>query len=223
MKLLKIVSCVAFVMAAAAVIFTAGSGTRVGGSGLDTRVLEFALNHPGQDSLVVSKSRHLIFYNRGGIPVRRAHHKGFDIEFPAPVAIGSGGINETPEGEYYICQKNPNSRYTLFLGISWPSVAVANRALELGQRLSVSDYRRIVSANLLRQTPPWDTPLGGTYGIHGAPTYMKAAVDAMERRDPGLIRVTKSDNTRGCIAVEHRVLRFLYANIDEGTPILILN
>jgi len=80
-----------------------------------------------------------------------------------------------------------------------------------------------VKANLLRQTPPWDTPLGGTYGIHGAPTYMRAAVDTMERREPGLIRVTKSDNTRGCIAVEHRVLRYLYANIDEGTPILILN
>ena len=190
---------------------------------LETKVLNFAAKYPSQDCLIVSKSKHLIYYCQNGFIVRNVSFKGFNISFPAPVAIGMGGRYETPSGEYYICQKNPNSQYTLFLGISWPSVADANRAIELGQHLSVSDYRRIVSANVLRQTPPWDTSLGGTYGIHGAPTYMKYAVDAMEKRDPNLICVTKRDNTRGCVAIEHRVLRYLYANVDEGTPLLILN
>ena len=147
---------------------------------------------------------------------------GFDIEFPAPIAIGSGKQNETPVGEYFISTKNPDSKFTLFLGLSYPNIADANKAVELGYKLSPSDYRRIVTANILKTEPPVDTPLGGTYGIHGAPTYMKYAIDRMEKADPDLIYVTKIDNTRGCVAVEHRVLRFLYANIDVGTPVLIL-
>jgi len=190
---------------------------------LEGQVLSFAAKYPAQDVLVISKSKHLLYYCNNGLMVRRTAWNGFDLAFPAPIAIGMGGRYETPAGEYYICQKNPNSRYTLFLGLSWPNIADANRAIELGSRLSAYDYRRIVAANVLRQQPPWDTPLGGTYGIHGAPTYMKYAVDRMERGNPDLIYVTKKDNTRGCVAVEHRFLRFLFARVDEGTPVLILN
>ncbi len=189
---------------------------------LEGRVLTFAAQHPFRECLVVSKSRHLIYYCSNGFIVRSAKWGGFDIEFPAPIAIGSGKQNETPVGEYFISTKNPDSRYTLFLGLSYPNIADANNAVELGYRLSPSDYRRIVTANILKTEPPVDTPLGGTYGIHGAPTYMKYAVDRMEKADPDLIYVTKKDDTRGCVAVEHRVLRFLYANIDIGTPVLIL-
>ena len=190
---------------------------------LDGRVAIFAAKYPTQDCLVVSKSRHLLYYCRNGFVVRSARWDGFDMFFPCPIAIGSGKRNETPTGEYFISVKNEYSRYTLFLGISYPSIADANTAYELGYRLTPYDYRRIVVANLLRTEPPVDTPLGGTYGIHGAPTYMKAAIDRMERSDPNLIYVTRTDNTRGCIAVEHRVLRYLFANVDVGTPILILN
>ncbi|MCX5749043.1 MAG: L,D-transpeptidase [Candidatus Saganbacteria bacterium] len=173
--------------------------------------------------MVISKSKHLIYYCNNGFIVRNVSWKGFDLKFPAPIAIGMGGRYETPAGEYYICQKNADSRFTLFLGLSWPNIADANKAVELGSRLSASDYRRIVAANILRAQPPWDTPLGGTYGIHGAPTYMKYAIDRMEKKDPDLIYVTKRDNTRGCVAVEHRYLKFLFANVDEGTPVLIVN
>ncbi|MFA5098484.1 MAG: hypothetical protein WC490_07695 [Candidatus Margulisiibacteriota bacterium] len=54
MKLPKVALFVVFAAAAAAAVFTAGNGTRIAGSGLDAKVLEFALKHPGQDSLVVS-------------------------------------------------------------------------------------------------------------------------------------------------------------------------
>lgn len=190
---------------------------------LEGQALTFAAKYPTQDCIVISKSRHLLYYCDKGFMVRQAKWDGFDLTFPAQIAIGMGGRYETPVGEYYICQKNAASRYTLFLGLSWPNIADANNAIELGSRLSANDYRRIVAANLLRVQPPWDTPLGGTYGIHGAPTYMKYAVDRMERADHELIYVTKRDNTRGCVAVEHRYLRFLFSNVDEGTPVLILN
>ena len=189
---------------------------------LEGKVLTFAAQNPFRECLVVSKSRHLIYYCSNGFIVRNVKWGGFDIGFPAPIAIGSGKHNETPVGEYFISTKNPDSRYTLFLGLSYPNIADANKAIELGDRLSPSDYRRIVTANILKTEPPVDTPLGGTYGIHGAPTYMKYAVDRMEKADPDLIYVTKKDDTRGCVAVEHRVLRFLYANIEIGTPVLIL-
>ena len=197
--------------------------TVAGELSLDGKALRFASRYLNEDSIVISKSKHLIYYCKNGFIVRNVSWDGFNISFPAPIAIGMGGRYETPTGEYYICQKNPDSRYTLFLGLSWPNIAVANRAIELGNRLSNYDYKRIVAANLSKTTPPWDTPLGGTYGIHGAATYLKYAVDRMERKDPNLIFVTKTDNTRGCVAVEHRVLRFLYANVDEGTPVLIIN
>lgn len=190
---------------------------------LEGKVLAFAARNLTGDCIVVSKSSHLLYYCKYGFIERRVTWNGFDLEFPCPIAIGSGGRNETPVGEYYIVQKNPSSRYTLFLGISYPSVADANNSIELGYKLSPSDYRRILVANMLRSQPPWDTPLGGAYGIHGAPTYMKWAVDTMERKDPNLIYVTKRDNTQGCVAIEHRYLYYLYANVDEGTPILILN
>lgn len=190
---------------------------------LDGRALMFAAKYPTQDCLIVSKSRHLLYYCRNGFIVRSANLDGFDIFFPCPVAIGMGGKYETPSGEYFISVKNTYSRYTLFLGISYPSIADANTAYELGAKLTPYDYRRIIVANLLKTEPPVDTPLGGTYGIHGAPTYMKYAIDRMESKDHNLIYVTKTDNTRGCIAVEHRVLRYLFSNVDVGTPILILN
>lgn len=190
---------------------------------LEGKAINFAWKHLSADCIVISKSKHLLYYLKNGVIVRNAKYNGFNIEFPAPIAIGMGGRYETPVGEYYICSKNPNSRYTLFLGLSYPNIADAKNARELGGRLSLYDYKRIVSSNMLREQPPWDTPLGGTYGIHGAPTYFKYAIDRMEKKNPNLIYVTKKDNTRGCVAVEHRVLKYLFANVDEGTPVLILN
>lgn len=190
---------------------------------LEGRVMEFASKYPNEDCIFIVKSKHIIYYCKNGQIVRNVNWCGFDLNFPAPIAIGMGGRYETPVGEYYICQKTSASRYTLFLGLSWPNVADVNRAVELGYRLNAYDCKRIIVANALKLQPPWDTAMGGSYGIHGAPTYMKYAVDRMERANPNLIYVTKRDNTRGCVAIEHRYLRFLFANVDEGTPVQIVN
>lgn len=61
----------------------------------------------------------------------------------------------------------------------------------------------------------------GDYGIHGAPTHLKSYLNKMEKKNPDLVFVTRKDNTRGCVAVENRVIKYLFAQVDVGTPVLI--
>lgn len=42
------------------------------------------------------------------------------------------GDGKTPEGKYFITHKNPNSRFYLSLGISFPNASDRNRAKKLG-------------------------------------------------------------------------------------------
>lgn len=62
----------------------------------------------------------------------------------------------------------------------------------------------------------------GLYGIHGTYTYLASKLDWMESLNPDLQFVTKKDHTLGCVAVETRVIRYLYAQVDVNTPVLIL-
>jgi lipoprotein-anchoring transpeptidase ErfK/SrfK len=64
--------------------------------------------------------------------------------------------------------------------------------------------------------------LPGAYGIHGASTYLRSFLEKMEQVDPNLTFVTKKDDTRGCVAVENRVIRYLFAKVGLNTPVLIL-
>lgn len=78
----------------------------------------------------------------------------------------SEGDGRTPEGEYRVCTRNERSRYTLFLGLSYPSPADAQAAFARGD-ISEAQLRSIVDAHDAGKRPPWDTPLGGEIGIHG--------------------------------------------------------
>ncbi len=62
----------------------------------------------------------------------------------------------------------------------------------------------------------------GLYGIHGADTRLASKIDHLESLDPDLKYVTKKDNTLGCVAVENRVIRYLFAKVDVNTPVLIM-
>ena len=53
-----------------------------------------------------------------------------------PVVIGKNPVDKqregdlaTPEGEFYVCYKNPHSRYHRFLGLSYPNLEDAERGL----------------------------------------------------------------------------------------------
>ncbi|MBI5699553.1 L,D-transpeptidase [Candidatus Saganbacteria bacterium] len=62
----------------------------------------------------------------------------------------------------------------------------------------------------------------GQYGIHGAETRLASRLNFMESLNPNYAFVTKKDNTRGCVAVENRVIKYLFAQVQVDTPVIIM-
>ena len=110
------------------------------------------------------------------------------------------GDRRTPEGEFYICQKNPKSKFYLSLGISYPNVKHAERGLRDGL-INRSQYEQISGAIKRKRQPPQYTRLGGEIFIHG--------------------NGSRSDWTWGCVALDDKDIRELYEAIQVGTPVTI--
>ena len=106
----------------------------------------------------------------------------------------------TPEGSYYICMKNPRSKYYLSLGLSYPSIQDAERGLEQ-KLISKNDHDRIVERISKKSIPPWDTPLGGEIFIHGGGETW--------------------DWTYGCVALRNKDIEELFKVITVGTQVVI--
>lgn len=113
---------------------------------------------------------------------------------------GREGDGKTPEGEYYVCMKNPNSKYYLSLGVSYPGIPDAQRGLERGL-ITQDEHDKIVRAIDSGGTPPWNTALGGQIMIHGCGSH--------------------ADWTEGCIAVENQMMDILWESCNVGTQIVI--
>ena len=114
------------------------------------------------------------------------------------------GDGKTPEGSFYVCTKNPNSKFHLALGVSYPDENAAQEALEKG-RITSQQFDSIVSAQRNKKRPPWDTPLGGFIMIHG------------EHPDD-----KTGDWTAGCVAVTNTEMEILFAAAQLGDEIDIL-
>ncbi|MBX3267752.1 MAG: L,D-transpeptidase [Acidobacteria bacterium] len=110
------------------------------------------------------------------------------------------GDGRTPEGDFYIFTQNPESRFFLSLGISYPSREDAERGLAEGL-ISEEDRRAIIDANGEKRMPPQKTKLGGEIYIHGGGD--------------------KSDWTEGCIALKNNEMQALFDAIPVGTPVTI--
>ena len=125
-----------------------------------------------------------------------------------PVIFGREGFGHkaregdlrTPEGEYYVCFKNPKSQFHLSLGLSYPNEADAERGLESGA-ITQAEYAAIVAAQRAGRIPPWKTALGGEIFIHG------------EMNDRA--------GTRGCVALSNDAIEVLFPEVALGTPVLI--
>jgi len=143
------------------------------------KVLDFARKHWAEDSIIVTKKTHLLYYCRYGAIVKNDFWNGRFYSFPVKVSLASR-YYRTPEGEFEIETKNNQSQYIKFLGFK------------------------------------------GLYGIHSGATRLASYLDNMEARDPQFTFVTKKDDTRGCVAVENRVIKYLFARVDEKTPVLIM-
>ncbi len=118
------------------------------------------------------------------------------------------GDHATPEGEFYVCAKNPRSKFFLSLCLSYPNAEDAERGLAAGL-IGADDHARIIEAIRLGRMPPQHTRLGGEIYIHG-----HAAVEdgAPHGRDW----------TRGCIAVDNAAMQDIYDSARVGTPVRIL-
>ncbi|OYT72650.1 MAG: hypothetical protein CFK52_04330 [Chloracidobacterium sp. CP2_5A] len=110
------------------------------------------------------------------------------------------GDRRTPEGEFYVCTRNDRSRFHLFLGLSYPNEADAERGLRAGL-LAREQYDAILQAQRQRSRPPWDTPLGGEVGIHGGGA--------------------GADWTWGCVALSNDDIEELWLACPLGAPVTI--
>ncbi|KAJ49796.1 murein L,D-transpeptidase YafK [Clostridium tetanomorphum] len=110
------------------------------------------------------------------------------------------GDNKTPEGKYYICTKNDKTKYTYFMGISYPNIEDAKEGLK-NNLINKNDYNVIKKAIENKTLPPWNTALGGAVGIHGGGN--------------------KYDWTYGCIAVSNEDIKLLWQYCNYGTTIEI--
>jgi len=110
------------------------------------------------------------------------------------------GDGRTPQGEYYVCAKNPTSRFHLSLGLNYPNEEDAVRGLASGL-ITRAEYERITAASRQRRQPPWDTVLGGEIFIHG--------------------HGASRDWTLGCIALHNEDIAELYEAVPVGTSVTI--
>ena len=124
-----------------------------------------------------------------------------------PVVIGKNSADKeregdlaTPEGEFYICYKNPESKYHRFLGLSYPNVEDAERGLR-GKVISQAEYEEIREAIAQKKCPPWKTALGGEVGLHGP-----------------CPNVTW---THGCVAMSVEQIERLYDLLEVGDEVVI--
>lgn len=121
------------------------------------------------------------------------------------VALGRGRADKvregdgcTPEGQFYVCVKNPRSRFTLSLGLSYPNIEDAGRGLR-DRLIDRAQHDAIVGAIRRKRQPPWYTPLGGEIMIHGGGS--------------------GRDWTAGCVALDDEVIKELYRVVPLGTPV----
>ena len=127
-----------------------------------------------------------------------------------PVALGGAplgpkraeGDQRTPEGRYFVCTRNEQSRFHLALGLSYPGAADARLALAEG-RVDAATAEAICLAEREQRRPPWDTPLGGFIMIHGG-------------------GIARGDWTAGCIALEDAAMDALWPLVPLGTEVEII-
>jgi murein L,D-transpeptidase YafK len=117
------------------------------------------------------------------------------------------GDNKTPLGSYRIGWINRESRYYIFLGLTYPDQPAANRAL-VDERINEAQWQDIRRTLKAGKTPPQDTPLGGYIGIHGL--------------GQGDMTVHQQYNwTNGCVALTNAQIDQLLQWARIGTPVEI--
>ncbi len=165
---------------------------------LSKPMIEPSIEPAASYQLVVKKSeRKLYLYND-----RQKLLKSYKIALGfAPVGTKQKqGDGATPEGEYYLTHKNPQSNYYLSLGVSYPNNQDAASGLQR-KLISQGQYDTIIEALKAQTKPPQNTKLGGDIFIHGGGN--------------------ATDWTLGCIALTNEDIKELFALLPVKTPVKI--
>jgi murein L,D-transpeptidase YafK len=117
------------------------------------------------------------------------------------------GDEKTPLGRFTIAWIPHKSQYHRFLGLDYPDLRRADRALVDGE-ITEAQWQAIRRATRAGKRPPQDTPLGGYIGIHGT--------GAGDPRIHG-----KFNWTSGCIALTNDQIDRLAQWVQLGTRVEI--
>ena len=110
------------------------------------------------------------------------------------------GDLKTPEGEYFVCVKNPKSKYHLSLGLNYPNNNDAREAY-ISKRIDIATFQSICMANDNGHIPPWNTCLGGAIYIHGD--------------------LETKDWSEGCIRLVKEDIEYIFEKASVGTKVVI--
>jgi hypothetical protein len=110
------------------------------------------------------------------------------------------GDGRTPEGDFFVCRKDPVSRFNKALVLNYPDRKHAERALFAGI-LSPPEFKEILMAAEHKAMPPWSAKLGGQLCMHAGEAY--------------------KDRTQGSIALYDSDMDELFNIASIGTPVHI--
>jgi len=111
-----------------------------------------------------------------------------------------GGDGRTPEGDFFICRKDPGSPSNKVLVLNYPDRKHAERALFAGI-LSPPEFREILMADENNASPLWSAKLGGQLCMQAGEAY--------------------KDWTQGSIALYNSDMDELFKIASTGTPVHI--
>ncbi|MBK9155320.1 MAG: L,D-transpeptidase [Chloracidobacterium sp.] len=151
-----------------------------------------------EPSIVIRKSARVLELFDGD---RLAHSFPVVLGFSPDLDKEREGDGRTPEGEYLIVVKNPESSFHLSLGINYPGPKDAEAGFAAGL-ITQAEYHEILDAAENRKLPPQKTALGGEIYIHGGGC--------------------DGDWTRGCIALDNSAMTELFDAVPVGTGVRIV-
>jgi murein L,D-transpeptidase YafK len=155
------------------------------------------MNDLKEPRLVISKSKRTLTVFDGDKMIRSYKMVlGFDPNGDKETE----GDGRTPEGNFYVFTKNPESRFHLSLGVSYPGREDAERGLKNGL-ISQTEHDEILAAIAEQRMPLQKTKLGGEIYIHGGGTL--------------------SDWTDGCVALDNAEMTELFEAIPVGAKVTI--
>lgn len=107
----------------------------------------------------------------------------------------------TPHGDFFVCEKNPQSLYYKSFQLSYPSERHAVEGLKKGI-ITQLEYTHMVDALIKKKCPPHSTNLGGLISIHGEIPQDKKI-------------------KRGCIVIKNEYIDELWPLISKETQVHI--